>query len=180
MGTSAGALVGALLAAGRDVSDALAMLAGIGQKVDFSVMAAGDEEFMNASRQVGVAADPRKALQAISSAVLAADTPIGEDDYLGLFDSFAGTAWPAGFQCAAVNTVSGELIVWIRTPVCRCSARLLPAVWSRCCFRGDRSRRPLRGRRSCHSHLNATTAPPSDIAVVRDPASLGLPATERR
>lgn len=175
MGTSAGALVGALLATGRDVSDALAMLAGIGQKVDFSVMAAGAEEFMNASHQVGVAADPRKALQAIGSAVLAADTPIGEDDYLGLFDSFAGTAWPAGFQCAAVDTVSGELVVWDQdsgVPLQRAVAAscVVPMLFPAVTVEGARY---MDG--GIRSHLNATTAPPSDIAVVVSCLPLGLP-----
>ncbi|WP_410668062.1 patatin-like phospholipase family protein [Amycolatopsis sp. cmx-4-68] len=35
VGTSAGSLVGALLAGGRDVTDALAVLAALGQKLDF-------------------------------------------------------------------------------------------------------------------------------------------------
>lgn len=179
MGTSAGSLVGALLATGRDVSDALAMLAGAAAKVDFSVTGAGAEsEFVKASRQVAAAADPRKALQAIGSAALAADTPIGEDDYLGLFDSFAGTAWPAGFQCTAVNTASGKLVVWDQDS----GAALQRAVAASCVVPMLFPAVTVHGARymdgGIRSHLNATAAPPSDIAVVVSCLPLGLPGDE--
>jgi NTE family protein len=68
VGTSAGALVGALLSSGRDVTDALAVLAAVGQKLDFDSLTAGSESFLSASRQASLVADPRQALRAIGSA----------------------------------------------------------------------------------------------------------------
>src|SRR3954467_15274385 len=65
VGTSAGALVGALLSSGRDATDALAVLAAVGQKLDFQSLTAGSASFLNASRQAALAADPQQALRTI-------------------------------------------------------------------------------------------------------------------
>jgi hypothetical protein len=46
VGTSAGAFVGALLASGRDVSQALTSLAALGQGIGSGRLAAGDEAFL--------------------------------------------------------------------------------------------------------------------------------------
>src|SRR4051794_14085018 len=55
VGTSAGAVVGALLSSGRDATDALAVLAAVGQKLDLQSLAAGSGSFLNASRQAALA-----------------------------------------------------------------------------------------------------------------------------
>jgi hypothetical protein len=86
VGTSAGALVGALLAGGRDVTEALGVLAAVGRKLDFGTLTAGSESFLNASRQAALATDPRLALRAIGSAAREARTTLTEDDHLGLLD----------------------------------------------------------------------------------------------
>ena len=51
VGTSAGALVGALLSGGRDVTDALTSLAALGQSIDPDALAAGDKAFLSAMRR---------------------------------------------------------------------------------------------------------------------------------
>ena len=51
VGTSAGALVGALLASGLEVTEALTSLAALGQSIDPHSLAAGDGAFLSAMRQ---------------------------------------------------------------------------------------------------------------------------------
>ncbi len=166
VGTSAGSLVGALLAGGRDVTDALAVLAAVGRKLDFAVLAASEESFLGASRQAALAADPRQALRAIGSAVREATTTLTEDDYLGLLDVLDGVAWPPGFRCTAVDTGTGELVVWgpesgvpLRHAVA--ASCVVPMLFPAVTINGARY---LDG--GLVSHLNATAAPPSDVLVV--------------
>ena len=166
VGTSAGALVGALLSSGRDVTDALAVLAAVGQKVDVDSLAAGSEGFLNASRQAALAADPQQALRAIGAAARQAMTTLTEDDYLGLLDTFNGTAWPAGFRCTATNIDTGELVVWDEES----GVPLLHAVAASCVVPMLFPTVTINGAGYMDggilNHLNATVAPPSDVLVV--------------
>ena len=172
VGTSAGALVGALLASGREVTDALTSLAALGQSIDPDSLAAGDEAFLSAVRQASLESDPRQALRAIGRAAKTASTP-AEDVYLGLFGTLNGTAWPAGFRCTAIDTDSGDLVVWeqesgvplLNAAAASCSVPMLfPPV-------------TIKGRRYMDggilSHLNATAAPPADVLVVLSCHPLG-------
>ncbi len=84
VGTSAGALVGALLASGREVTDALISLAALGQSIDSDSLATGDDAFLSAMRQASLETGPRQALRAIGREAKEASTP-AEDVYLGLF-----------------------------------------------------------------------------------------------
>ena len=59
MGTSAGALVGALLASGREVIDALTGLASLGQSMGPDDLASGDEAFLSAMRQARLRDRPK-------------------------------------------------------------------------------------------------------------------------
>ena len=172
VGTSAGALVGALLSSGRDVTDALVVLAAFGQKFDVDSLAAGSESFSNSSRQVGLAADPRQALRAIGSAAQEATTILAEDDYLGLLEVLDGTAWPDGFRCTATDTGTGELVVWGEES----GVSLLRAVAASCVVPMLFPTVTINGVRYMDggivSHLNATAAPPSDVLVVVSPVPL--------
>jgi NTE family protein len=173
VGTSAGALVGALLSSGRDVTDALAVLAAVGQKLDFDSLTAGSESFLNASRQAGLAADPRQALRAIGSAAQEAPTTLTEDDYLDLLDILDGVAWPAGFLCTAIDTDTGELVVWGQES----GVPLLHAVAASCVVPMLFPTVTIKGVRYMDggivSHLNATAAPPTDVLVVISCLPLG-------
>lgn len=117
VGTSAGALVGALLSSGRDVTGALTSLAALGQSIDHDALAAGDEAFLSAMRQASLDTDPRQALRAIGRAAQQASM-LAEDAYLGLFGTLEGAAWPAGFRCTATDTDTdtGDLAVWDQGP----------------------------------------------------------------
>jgi NTE family protein len=175
VGTSAGALVGALLSTGRDVTDALAVLAAVGQRVDFDSLTAGSESFLNASRQAALAADPQQALRAIGAAAQQATTTLTEDDYLGLLDTFSDTAWPAGFRCTAINTGTGELVVWdeesgvpLRHAVA--ASCVVPMLFPTVTINEARY---MDG--GILNHLNATVAPPSDVLVVVSCLPIGFP-----
>jgi NTE family protein len=172
VGTSAGALVGALLSSGRDVTDALTSLAALGQSIDPGGLAAGDEAFLGAMRQSSLGTDPRQALRAIGRAAQEASM-LTEGDYLGLFGTLDGTAWPAGFRCTATDTDTGDLVVWdqgsgvplLHAVAASCSVpRLFPTV-------------TINGRRYTDggilSHLNATAAPPTDVLLVLSCHPLG-------
>lgn len=173
VGTSAGALVGALLSSGRESTDALAVLAAVGQRIDFAGLTAGSETFLNASRQAGLAADPQQALRAIGSAAQEATTTLAEDDYLGLLEILDGAAWPAGFRCTAINTDTGELVVWGQES----GVPLLHAVAASCVVPMLFPTVTIKGARYMDggilNHLNAAVAPPTDILVAISCLPLG-------
>jgi NTE family protein len=172
VGTSAGALVGALLSSGRDVTDALTSLAALGQSIDPDGLAAGDEAFRSAISQASLDTDPRQALRAIGRAAQEASTP-AEDVYLGLFGTLDGTAWPAGFRCTAIDTDSGDLVVWDQGS----GVPLLNAVAASCAVPVLFPIVTIKGRHYMDggilSHLNATAAPPTDVLVVLSCHPLG-------
>src|ERR1022692_859353 len=121
VGTSAGALVGALLSSGRDVTDALTSLAALGQSIDPDGLAAGD----------------------------------------------------AGFRCTAIDTETGDLVVWDQGS----GVPLLHAVASSCSVPMLFPTVTIKGRHYMDggilSHLNATAAPPTDVLVVLSGHPLG-------
>lgn len=171
-GTSAGALVGALLSSGRDVTGALTSLAALGQSIDPDALAAGDEAFLSAMRQASLDTAPRQALRTIGRAAQQASM-LAEDAYLALFGTLEGAAWPAGFRCTATDTETGDLAVWdqesgvplVHAVAASCSVPVLfPAV-------------TINGRLYTDggilSHLNATAAPPTDVLVVLSCHPLG-------
>ncbi len=176
MGTSAGALVGALLACGRDVTDALISLASLGQSIDTESLAAGDEAFLSAIRQANLESDPRRALRAIGRSAKEAST-LAEDIYLGLFSTLDGTTWPAGFRCTAIDTDTGDLVVWGQGS----GVPLLQAVASSCAVPVLFPSVTIEGHRYMDggllSHLNAAAAPPTDALVVLSCHALGSKGT---
>jgi NTE family protein len=172
VGTSAGALVGALLASGRKVTEALTSLAALGQSIDPDSLAAGDGAFLSAMRQASLETDPRQALRAIGRAAKEASTP-AEDIYLGLFGTLDGIAWPAGFRCTAIDTDTGDLVVWdqgsgVPLPHAVASSCAVPVLFPTVTIKG---RRYMDG--GILSHLNATAAPPTDVLVVLSCHPLG-------
>jgi uncharacterized protein len=172
VGTSAGAFVGALLSSGREVTEALASLAALGQGIDPDSLAAGDEAFLRAVRLASLDTDSRRALRAIGRAAQEASTP-AEDVYLGLFGALDSTAWPAGFRCTAIETDSGELVVWDEGS----GVSLLHAVAASCAVPILFPTVTINGHRYMDggilSHLNATAAPLTDVLVVLSCHPLG-------
>jgi NTE family protein len=163
VGTSAGALVGALLSSGRAVTDALASLAALGRSIDPADLAAGSETF-RAMRQANLDTDPRQGLRVIGRAAQEASV-LAEDDYLSLFDTLEGAAWPAGFRCTAIDTDTGDLVVWDEGS----GVPLLHAVASSCSIPRLFPTVTINGRRYTDggilNPLNATAAPQTDVLV---------------
>lgn len=176
VGTSAGALVGALLSSGRDVTGALTTLAALGQSIDRDALAAGDEAFLRARRQARLDTDPRQALRTVGRAAQEASAP-PEDVYLGMFGTLDGTAWPAGFRCTAIDTDTGDLVVWDQGS----GVPLLHAVASSCSIPMLFPTVTIKGRHYMDggilNPLNATAAPPADVLLVLSCQSLGSQGT---
>jgi NTE family protein len=163
VGTSAGALVGALLAGGRELTDALTSLAALGRSIDPDSLAAGSETF-RAMRQTILDTDPRQGLRAIGRAAQETSM-LAEEAYLGLFGPLEGAAWPAGFRCTAIDTDTGDLVVWDEAS----GVPLLHAVAASCSIPQLFPTVTVKDRRYTDggilSHLNATAAPPTDVLV---------------
>ena len=176
VGTSAGALVGALLSSGRDVTGALTTLAALGQSIDRDALAAGDEAFLRARRQARLDTDPRQALRTVGRAAQEASAP-PEDVYLGMFGTLDGTAWPAGFRCTAIDTDTGDLVVWDQGS----GVPLLHAVASSCSIPMLFPTVTIKGRHYMDggilNPLNATAAPPADVLLVLSCQPLGSQGT---
>jgi len=89
------------------------------------------------------------------------------------FDTDALAAWPAGFRCAAIDTDTGELVVWDEGS----GVSLLHALASSCAVPVLFPTVTIKGHRYMDggilSHLNATAAPPTDVLVVLSCHPLG-------
>jgi NTE family protein len=172
LGTSAGALVGALLASGHDPADALTALASLGTSIAPHAMTVGNTAFLDAMRQANRATDPQEAIREVCRTALTAHT-IPEDEYLGLFALLEGIAWPAAFRCVAIDTTSGELTVWDQ----HSGVPLRDAVASSCAIPGLFPPVTLEGHRYMDggiiSHLNSTSVRPSNAVVVLSCHPLG-------
>lgn len=99
----------------------------------------------------------------------------GDDS--GLFGTLDGTAWPASFRCTAIDTDTGDLVVWDQGS----AVPLLHAVASSCSVPMLFPTVTIKGRHYMDggilSHLNATAAPPTDVLVVLSchPSGPGAP-----
>jgi NTE family protein len=176
VGTSAGALVGALLSSGRDVTGALASLAALGQSTDRDALAAGDEAFLRARRQARLDPDPRQALRTVGRAAQEASAP-PEDVYLGMFGTLDGTAWPAAFRCTAIDADTGDLVVWdqgsdVPLPHAVAASCSIPMLFPPVTIKG---RHYMDG--GILNPLNATAAPPADVLLVLSCQPLGSQGT---
>jgi NTE family protein len=165
VGTSAGALVGALLSGDREVTDSLASLAALKESIDLDSLAAGDQAFLEIMRQARLDADPHHALRVIGRAANEADT-LAEDVYLNLFSTIDGIAWPSNYRCTAIDTDSGDLVVWDHVS----DVPLAHAVAASCAIPALFPAVTIKGRRymdgGLFSTLNTAAAPQTDVLVV--------------
>ncbi|MFG3282134.1 patatin-like phospholipase family protein [Streptomyces sp. NPDC048111] len=164
LGTSAGSVVGAQLATGRDLADVSTHLSAVGHHIGPDALAASAGVLLSAMEQAGRDSDPRRALAVIGRSAQSAGT-LDEDAYLDLFGIFADTDWPAGFQCTAIDTDSGELAIWGTDS----GVPLQRAVASSCSIPALFPPVTIAGRRFMDggvlSHLNAAAVPATDLVL---------------
>jgi NTE family protein len=107
VGTSAGSVVGFMVAAGEDLAAATEFA-----KADAGGPPARLDEFIAALSEAS--AHPERADQIwteVGRKALSADT-IDERRWLETFARFAGSAWPSDFACTALSTADGSFRVW--------------------------------------------------------------------
>jgi len=109
LGTSAGAVVGALLATGREVTEALTSLAGLTRSMEPAALKSGNDRYLKLMQDTDLT-EPSAALRTIGRAAQHATT-LSETAYLSLFDAL-DTTWPTGFRCTAIDAEHGELTVF--------------------------------------------------------------------
>lgn len=183
VGTSAGSITGAFLAGGADpaelaveVADLFAAnVAGSGvDKVDMTAMA-GLMDLL-----IGVVADvdsgtPQQRLARVGRAALDAAT-VDEAAFVGALGGALGDRpWPQRFACTAVDTATGEFVVWDETR----DVPLDRAVASSCAVPGVYPPVTIGGARymdgGARSALNADLAAGYDAVVVVSVMPMQLP-----
>ena len=131
VGTSAGSVVGAQLAAGADLSSTVSLLTASTGEVDPAVNQAAVEGLQQLMTLVAEAASTGGATDDTRARLgrLALDAPtISEDEYLTLFSVLAAGEWPERFACTAVDTATGRFRLWDRAA----GVELARAVASSC------------------------------------------------
>jgi len=112
VGTSAGSIVGARLALGLDLTEAVSA---VGQPLPVEVGAGATiADLMTAwASAASRAQTPEEMRTELGKLALGAQT-VAEDDFAGaaVFAQLAGRSWPASFQCTAIDTKTGALRVW--------------------------------------------------------------------
>jgi len=165
LGTSAGAVVGAFLCTGKDLSLALTSVQGLTASIDPTALHHGNDQFLELMRAADLTSDPTSALQSIGQAAKHADT-IDQDRYLKLFDALADTEWPAALHITAIDADTGILVVWDNTS----GVPLRAAVAASCALPMLFPAVELEGHSyidgGMASHLNATATPKAPTTVV--------------
>jgi NTE family protein len=129
LGTSAGAIVGAQLALGLDLSVAAGVPGQPAAPPPFSGMG----ELIKLTAQAARAPTPQIYRQAIGQLSVQAATP-SEEQSVQRINILAGRDWPTNFRATAVDVLTGEGVVWQAdsgVPLERAvaSSCALPGVW---------------------------------------------------
>ena len=183
VGTSAGSVVGALLALGKSPDELIAMYESINDSSHPSQKPIDFAALMQQFIQMFTSGEPTEKLQADMGAfALKADT-ISEDEWLDTFrrmPGMAGGAWPERpFVCTAVDAASGAFVTWNRDA----RVPLDLAVASSCSVPGIYPPVTINGRRyidgGVRSATNADLARGYDVVLlvsVTMPGISALPA----
>lgn len=117
-GTSAGSVVGANIALGLDLRGAIEQVAATASARGVAPVAdgAGGANRMTALIEAMVAAvtstaPPEEARKTLGRISLESDV-VSEERFVGLFANLAGHDWPRHFSCTAVDTATGEFVLW--------------------------------------------------------------------
>ena len=177
VGTSAGSVVGAQIARGRDMAEVTErMRANAASPATRPVGASAEQmqALMQAFLEMFTSTEPAEVRRAkIGAFALAAQT-MTEDAFLANFGHLVDAEWPPRFACTAVDALTGEFVVWDETS----GAPLGRAVGSSCAVPGIFPPITINGRRyvdgGMRSGTNADLAKGHDRVLV---LSLMNPAT---
>lgn len=139
VGTSAGAIVGAQLALGLD----LTVVAPASTAPPLPPAASNAlAELAKMTSAAGRTADPESRRQAIGQFALTAATP-SEEQSMARVAIFSGRAWPAGLCVTAVNAETGASVFWqqgsgIALDLAIAASCALPGVWPPITIGGQR------------------------------------------
>ena len=184
IGTSAGSITGAYLAGGADATQLADEVADLFTR---SVEDSGVDRIPVAGLAgvidllIGAIADtndttPPERFARVGAIALEAET-IDEDAFVGAVGrEFGARPWPSGFSCTAVDTATGEFVVWDEAA----GVGLDRAVASSCSVPGIYPPVTINGARymdgGVRSPLNADLAGGHDAVVVVSVMPLELPA----
>jgi NTE family protein len=120
IGTSAGSVVGFVLASGADLTEATALIesanaepADAASSESGAVAAAqGLEQLISAVAEAASQPEAAESIRArLGQLALEAET-VSEQRWLQMFDFLAGAEWPERFACTAVDVATGRFKVW--------------------------------------------------------------------
>jgi NTE family protein len=177
IGTSAGSVVGAQLALGRELITSgvpAAEAAGVASILDESMagrIASLMEVMMSA---LASASSPEEIRVVVGRFALEQDT-MPEDAFVSWFAELAGASWPATFACTAVDAHTGEFVVWDAAA----GVDLQRAVASSCSVPGIFPPITIGEQRyidgGMRSPLNADVVPGADVVVAISVLPTSLP-----
>ncbi|MEX0873486.1 MAG: patatin-like phospholipase family protein [Actinomycetota bacterium] len=165
VGTSAGSVVGAQVALGRDMGEvAERMRANAGRSSRAPVGASSEQmqALMQAFMELFTSTEPDEVKRAkIGAFALEAET-MPEDAFLASFGHLADADWPRRYACTAVDAVTGEFVVWDESS----GAPLGRAVASSCAVPGVFPPITVKGRRYVDGGMRSATN--ADLAKGHD------------
>ena len=164
VGTSAGSVVGAQIARGRDMAEVAGRMRGRAGTPSGPVGASGEqmEELMAAFTALFTSTEPEDVKRAkVGAFALGAET-MSEEEFLPVFGHLDGAEWPPRFVCTAVDAQSGAFVVWDGTT----AAPLVRAVASSCAVPGVFPPITIDGRRYVDGGMRSITN--ADLAKGHD------------
>lgn len=178
-GTSAGSFVGAQLALGLDLPETVTLLTETMVALRASEGTSMADRMQALMTAVITAAlsdtPPEEARRALGRLALESSVPT-EEEFLGYFAVLEGREWPERFACTAVDTATGEFVVWKAGS----DADLRHAVASSCSVPCVYPPVTIGGRRymdgGMRSALNADVAIGHNRVLVISVTILSLPA----
>jgi NTE family protein len=156
VGTSAGSVVGAQLAAGEEPSAVIARAptnrADGGRRyvgATAEQMQAVVQAFMN----LHTSTEPDEVKRAKMGRFALGAQTMPEEDFLAVFGQLAEAPWPAGYACTAVDAETGAFVVWDEAA----SVPLIQAVASSCAVPGVFPPITINGRRYVDGGVRSAT-----------------------
>lgn len=140
VGTSAGAIVGAEIALGRDMNDSLPASTPSAPPLRPD----GVQELMAAIARAAASVTPALELMRIGQIALAAEVPSEEATlHRPNLAAVAGQVWPSNFEATSVNARTGHLQVWsasseVPLQKALAASSALPGVWPPITIGADR------------------------------------------